>query len=292
MSTNTARLVSALRPKRTWLQFSLKSLMVLVVIAAMPCGLLKWKMVRKERERAAIAEIGRADGMVGYDWQRAGKKEPNGAAWFRKLLGDGFFSTAVSVNFYKTEVTDDSLANLEPLVDLDDLHYKGSRLISDVGLDHLKNLIRLKNLNLGGAKVTDAGLVHLRRLTNLQDLDLANTKVADAGLLPLKGLTQLRNLNLAGTHVTDAGLVHIKGNAKMRQLNIANTGVTDEGLVHLKAMTRLEQLYLWGTEVSDAGLVCLKGFTGLKLLNVAKTKVTTAGVDELEIAMPNCTIIR
>jgi hypothetical protein len=34
MSTNTAKLVSVLKPKRTWLQFSLKSLMVLVVIAA------------------------------------------------------------------------------------------------------------------------------------------------------------------------------------------------------------------------------------------------------------------
>jgi hypothetical protein len=57
-------------------------------------------------------------------------------------------------------------------------------------------------------------------------------------------------------------------------------------------MTQLEQLYVWGTEVSDAGLVCLKRFTGLKLLNVAKTKVTTAGVDDLENAMPNCTVIR
>ncbi len=52
-----AKLVALLMPKRTWFQFRLRTLFVLVLVAAVPCGWLKWKMVRKERERRAVAEI-------------------------------------------------------------------------------------------------------------------------------------------------------------------------------------------------------------------------------------------
>src|SRR5258708_6092649 len=104
---------TAAKPRRRWLQFNLKGLMLLVVVVAIPCGLLKWKLVRKERERAAITEIERLGGWIEYDWQYADKNEPPGVEWLRKLLGEDFFSSVVCVDAVGDDFTDDLLANFE-----------------------------------------------------------------------------------------------------------------------------------------------------------------------------------
>ena len=54
--------------------------------------------------------------------------------------------------------------------------------------------------------MTDAGLQHLKELSQLRELNLDDTKVSDVGLEQLKGLTQLRELRLDGTNVTVAGV--------------------------------------------------------------------------------------
>ena len=55
-----------------------------------------------------------------------------------------------------------------------------------------------------------AGLEHLKGLSQLQQLDLSNTKISDAGLEDLKGLTKLLYLSLDHTNVTDAGVTKLR----------------------------------------------------------------------------------
>jgi hypothetical protein len=57
MPTATARFAALLKPKRTWLQFRLRTIFVLVVIVAVPFGWFKWKSDRMAREREAVAKI-------------------------------------------------------------------------------------------------------------------------------------------------------------------------------------------------------------------------------------------
>ena len=78
--------------------------------------------------------------------------------------------------------------------------------VTDVGLEHLKWLIALKELYLGDTQVTDAGLLHLRGLRNLEYLNLRGTQITDAGLERLKGLTNLKELCLTHTQVTEEGV--------------------------------------------------------------------------------------
>jgi len=60
-------------------------------------------------------------------------------------------------------------------------------------LKHLRDLKKLRSLDLGGTDITDAGLVHLRDLTALIHLNLSNTAVTDAGIDELqKALQKLR----------------------------------------------------------------------------------------------------
>jgi hypothetical protein len=50
------------------------------------------------------------------------------------------------------------------------------------GLEHLKGLAVLEELDVRAKQVTDAGLEHLAGLRALQTLDLRGAKITDAGL--------------------------------------------------------------------------------------------------------------
>jgi hypothetical protein len=219
------------KPRRRWMQFSLKGLMLLVVVAAIPCGWLKWKMVRKARERVAVAEIERVGGQVGYDWE--GKKEPPGSEWLRKLLGDDFFSSVVGVELQGHHVTDEWLTHLEPLSDLSKVSIHSAD-ITDVGLAHLARLSNLTDLSLPDTQVTDKGLEHLSKLSRLAQLGLWNTDVTDTGLTDLTKLMQLSFLDLKGTAVSDNGLAHLQGLTGLSVLNLTSTNVTAAGVAELQ----------------------------------------------------------
>ena len=55
------------------------------------------------------------------------------------------------------------------------------RQVTDAGLEHLKGLTNLKQLELFGTQLTDTGLVHLKGLAKLVYLDIRNTQVTDEG---------------------------------------------------------------------------------------------------------------
>jgi len=189
---------SLLRPKRTWVQFRLRTLFVLVLVAAIPCGLFKWRIATK---REAVADIERLGGKVSYDWQRAGMNEPPGAPWLRKLLGDDVLANVVCVKLPPRRI----------LV--------GEYRLSSLAYEH-------------GAKDGDLRLVAI--FPNLERLDLPETEIGDTGLAYLRRLTSLRLLNLRHTKVSDDGLIHLKGLWRLEQLILRGTGVTKGGASELQ----------------------------------------------------------
>jgi hypothetical protein len=171
--------------KRRWFQFSLRTLLVLVLVASLPCRWLAVKIQQKERERRAVEAIWDLGGWVLYDFEVQGT-EALGPSWLRKLLGEDFFSDVTYA----------------------DLIYR---------------------------KVSDDGLQYLKSLTNLEELDLTNTQCIDDGLQDLvKGLTNLQGLDLSETHLTDDGLQHLKGLTNLEMLDLTNTQATPEGIEKLR----------------------------------------------------------
>jgi endonuclease YncB( thermonuclease family) len=132
------------------------------------------------------------------------------------------------LSLYGVPFTDDDLAELKSLTELQFLGLRGSA-VTDDGLAHLQPLAKLRVLSLMSTGVGDAGLAHLTGLTELEDLDLDRTTITDAGLPHLKGLAKLRRLQMAHTAVTDAGLDPLLGLAELRELNLRGTAVTREG---------------------------------------------------------------
>ena len=78
--------------KRRWFQFSLQTLLILVIIVAIPCAFLGRKLERKRIERAVVQEIVGLGGWAGYDEV----DEQQRPLWLRNLLGEHFFSEVVS----------------------------------------------------------------------------------------------------------------------------------------------------------------------------------------------------
>ncbi|MGO8688755.1 MAG: leucine-rich repeat domain-containing protein [Thermoguttaceae bacterium] len=254
-------------------QFSILSLLVLMLAVAVPFSWLTVEREQARKQRAAVDWIEKAGGFVLYDYEfdPSGNPipaaKPPGPSWLRKPLGDDYFADVTVVDLHGQEV-------------------------SDAGLEHLKGLAQLRGLELCGTKVSDVGLEHLKALTQLRWLQLDGTQVSDAGLVHLKGFTQLQELFLGGTQVSDAGLENLRGLTKLQSLSLGLTQVSDAGLEHLKGLTQLQELSLGGTQVSNAGLVHLMGLTQLQTLYLGCTKVSDAGARDLQKALPNVRIMR
>jgi hypothetical protein len=77
---------------------------------------------------------------------------------------------------------------------------------NDDDLDALTDLKALEQLNLYGTKVTNQGLERLKSLNSLTQLELSYTLIDDEGLQSLKDLKRLEKLTLYGTQVTDDGV--------------------------------------------------------------------------------------
>jgi Leucine Rich repeat len=236
--------------KRRWFQFSLRSLLIVVVSVAIPCVWLGRTAWRKRKETRAIDSIDRSGGTVLFDYEieadrsRSEGARPPGPAWLRSLLGETFFAKVVQLG-----IGDRSAGtNVEQLI------------------EQIKEMRHVEVLDLSGAKLTDPDLVNLGQMS------------------------KLRVLRLDMTGITDAGLIAMKGLSKLEALYLADTAVNDAGLVNLQSFNRLTALNLNGTKVTDTGLASLKGLARLQMLFVSNTGVTSAGIADLQAALPHCAI--
>ena len=183
-------------------QFSIRSLMVLVVIVAIPCSWLAVEIKKAREQQEVVNEIP----YVIYDFENH-DAEPR-PLWVRHLLGDDFFGSPVQANPSTSD--------------------------TDARLEHISGLSQLEGLRLMDTEITDAGLAHLQGLTKLRWLQLDNTAVTDAGLKHLRGVTGLEYLGLNNTHITDVGLAYLAGLPHLRELNLNFTKVTDGGVKTLQ----------------------------------------------------------
>jgi hypothetical protein len=151
--------------------------------------------------------------------------------------------------------------------------------VSDAGLEHLRALAGLEELDLHRTGVAGPGLGSLAGLP-LRRLSLGATAVGDADLARLAGLP-LETLVLGGTQVGDAGIAQLRG-LPLRRLDLSGTRVTDAGLGALAGLARLEFLDLSGTAVSDRGLLALSVLPGLREVYAAGSRVTAAGAAAAE----------
>ena len=186
-------------------QYGIRSLLLLVVVVAVPFSWLATEREAAGKQREAVDAIVKAGGWVVYDNEfdlsgnRIPEVTPPGPRWLCRLLGDDLFGNVWSVGFIHI------------------IHLAGSFTIqpftpeiSDAGLKRIEELPHVRWLRLDYTKISNAGLEHVKGLTTLQSLNLNGTKISDGGLQHLKGLTHLQVLDLRGTEVTDSGVQNLR----------------------------------------------------------------------------------
>ncbi len=99
-------------------QYSLRTLLVVVTLFAIPCSWLAVKIRQAKRQQEAVAAIQKLGGSVIYDWPAGWKparnvKPPPGPVWLRNLLGVDLFQTVNTVDLSGTQVADEDIRKLQ-----------------------------------------------------------------------------------------------------------------------------------------------------------------------------------
>ncbi len=109
-------------------QFSLRSLLALTIVVAIPCSWMAVEMEQARGQRAAVQAIRELGGSVVYDymWQR--RLSPPGHALLRRVLGDDFFTEVTTANLHGPRLTESEVKHLKTLTKLQELCFVNMRV--------------------------------------------------------------------------------------------------------------------------------------------------------------------
>jgi hypothetical protein len=245
------------------LSFHLRALLAVVAVAAVLSFWMARTVDRASMRAAAIQEIARSEGLIlpsgGGAWP---------PQWLRAAVGDEYFLNVQAVDFATNrgrkagsddaKATDEQLALLASLSDLETLELGNNEGITDRGLIHLADLQNLSTLYLYQTGVRGPGLAHLERLPKLHSISLSRSELGDAGLKHLGNMLHLKWADLDQTHITDAGMADLAKAIGLETLSLRRTDVSDEGIRSLESLRNLKSLNLVGTRVTAAGVARLK----------------------------------
>lgn len=231
---------SAQRPRR-WLQFRLRTLLVLIAVAAAPLAWLA-KERRQSHYEQTLASVLNEQGLDvtfggpydvwDYDALNFNKITTPQSRWReigRTILGDRI----LEVHRFDPESTFNDTAAIAGIANLQSLN------LGDLAIEDLRPLSahkRLKMLSLIDTNVDD--LTPLAHLTELKFLLLNGTEVSD--LKPLAGLSSLQELSLNDTVVTD--LTPLGSLKQLKHISVMDSLVTKWDVDYLK--TALPDCYI------------------------------------------------
>lgn len=143
----------------------------------------------------------------------------------------------------------------------------------------------LESLSLADGGITDAGLTHVRNLRRLRYLNVSRTQITDNGLKSLAGLTHLTTLHAGYTKISDRGMAHLGKVTSLEKLDLNHTGITDRGLRQLQRLRNLKRIYFVGTKVTDTGLDYLKPLRTIEFVGPSENNSPEA-LEQLKESLP------
>ena len=111
------------------------------------------------------------------------------------------------------------LKNIEVL-DLSECSSPGP---TDIGIEELVGLPKLKDLNLWSTKVGDGAVEAIVKIPNLVRLNLDATKISDASMAFLPSLENLTWLHIGSTKITEKQISELYKLSKLKYLNLSFT---------------------------------------------------------------------
>ncbi len=160
--------------------------------------------------------------------------------------------------------------------------------ITDADLAPAGQLAELWRIDLSHTKITDLGLEHLKNLQNVIDLNcLFAEYITEDGIAHLSGWKKLERLNLRGTKVTSKVFDHLAKLAALRVLDLSSSQIDDEGFENLASLGKLESLAIGANRLNGSALPFLKLLPNLKKLDVSGIQRVDSGLWGLALTDSN-----
>jgi hypothetical protein len=174
---DTANALSTARNRRrSRFQFTLRHVVAGVAVAAISISLLASRVHTARREARAVAAVRELGGSVS-----GGTGVDDWFPWLLRLFGVEHLGAVDDVHLIeRPSLRESDVAVVAQFTHLRRLVFCKSR-VTDDALAHLETLTDLEYLDLDSTRVTDAGLDHLKSLHNLRCLSLTGTEVSDHG---------------------------------------------------------------------------------------------------------------
>ncbi len=169
------------------------------------------------------------------------------------------------IDLSHTKITDLGLEHLRNLRNVIDLNCLFAEYITEDGIAHLSGWKNLERLNLRGTKATSKVFDHLAKLTALRELDLSSSQIDDEGFENLAELGKLENLAIGGNRLNGSALPFLKLLPNLKKLDVSGIQRVDSGL--------------WGLALTDGNLEHLGGLTQLTELDLSGANLADRGVD-------------
>jgi len=277
-------------------QFSLRTLLLIVVVASIACAVIVRYQARL-RQREIAAQFQMLDGRVYYE--ENGERK-NGLPYGTRREWLLATQEVIEVDFcdQASEETTERIQQWIVLLNRPNSANGRDDLLTGEKLAQLSAFPNLRRLDLSQTPISDRSFAHLSRLSKLETLELSATKISSESLRLVDSYPRLRELNLSGTSVDDAGLALLNRCQRLEELTLGvtydttggrpprNRGtiqaapITDAGLATLR-IPSLKMLNLRGTQITDAGLEHLKQLPQLQELNLVRTGITDDGLRHL-----------
>ena len=301
--------------RRRWLRFSLRGLLVLVLLISMPMAWIANKVNALRPQLEAAKRIVERGGAVRYEpakpeWiarivgeenfrrvtevqfgfvarstARRGEAQPRR----RKLLQQMLFQAQRAGNTQQISQIRDHIAELPAPEQGWGYRSKGEfpaewqlPPVTDKEFEDVAALVNVTRLTAWRADLSSDGLRSLQNLSQLEYLDLRYVPIGDESVPRLSHLTKLRVIRLNRTDIDDKALVSLAELADLKTLLLSgNERITGSGLAHLSASQKLSVLHLGETGLKDEGLAEVGKFKALETLGISNTKTTDAGLERL-----------
>ena len=122
--------------------------------------------------------------------------------------------------------------------------------ITDKGLEHLKGLPQLTELDLSDTGITDAGVKRLvELLPQLTRLNFDNCQLTAAGFTELQRLKYLTSLDVDGITIAKPEVTALGQISSLTCLSLGSDQLTDDCLEQLTGLVKMERLFINGGNV-------------------------------------------
>ena len=243
-------------------QFSIRSLLVCVLLLALPIGCVSILAVKAKRQRAAVSSLRASNVVVRYDSGMSADRDlgTTVANCLQRHFGPDFVSRVATVRYPPGNLPRCRLAPVRAFWGPRNLLLSGTSLrdsdVSPHGMQHVETL------DASYTDVTDALIRELATHSTLRDLDVSGTAVTNASHEYLAGIPLLRRVVLRDTRVSSRAVESLRAARPMLDV-VWSEFKGEEHIEAIRSLSRLGALVEYTQEADlffEVGVINASGY--------------------------------